>query len=129
MLAGLAATFGAGLPGTAAAASPQTAQAPAGQPAQPAQPAQAAPTLTIGYIHWLHDVETISLIFTPAADNGRAGAEVGVADNNTTGRFLQQNFDLQSVETRTEQDPVAALDTLIGRGVAWSSRIVQPPMC
>ena len=117
VLAGLAATFGAGLPGTAAAASPQTAQAPAGQPAQPAQPAQAAPTLTIGYIHWLHDVETISLIFTPAADNGRAGAEVGVADNNTTGRFLQQNFDLQSVETRTEQDPVAALDTLIGRGV------------
>jgi ABC transporter substrate binding protein (PQQ-dependent alcohol dehydrogenase system) len=117
VLAGLAATFGAGLPGTAAAASPQTAQAPAGQPAQAAQPGQAAPTLTIGYLHWLHDVETISLIFTPAADNGRAGAEVGIADNNTTGRFLQQNFDLQSIETRTEQDPIAALDTLIGRGV------------
>ena len=80
-------------------------------------PHRPRPTLMIGYIHWLHDVETISLIFTPAANNGRAGAEVGVADNNTTGRFLQQNFALQTMEVRTEQDPVAALDTMIGKGI------------
>jgi ABC transporter substrate binding protein (PQQ-dependent alcohol dehydrogenase system) len=84
-----------------------------------AQPTQAAtaPTLTIGYVHWLHDVETISLIFTPAPNNGRAGAEVAIGDNNTTGRFMQQNFALEAVEVRTEENPVAALNTLIGKGI------------
>ncbi len=76
-----------------------------------------APTLTIGYVHWLHSGETISLIFRPKPDNGRAGAEVGVADNNTTGRFLDQNFALASVEVRTNEDPVAALNTLIAKGI------------
>jgi ABC transporter substrate binding protein (PQQ-dependent alcohol dehydrogenase system) len=84
-----------------------------------AQPTQAGPvpTLAIGYVHWLHEVETISLIFTPAPNNGRAGAEVGIADNNTTGRFLQQNFTLETVEVRTDENPVSALNTLIGKGI------------
>jgi len=80
-------------------------------------PAGPTPTVTIGYVHWQHSVETISLIFTPAADNGRAGAEVGIADNNTTGRFLNQNFVLATVEVPTSADPVAALNTLIARGI------------
>ncbi len=89
-----------------------------GQPA-PASPAQSTPTptLTIGYVHWQHSVDTISYIFTPAPDNGRAGAEVGITDNNTTGRFLNQNFALDSVEVRTDEDPVAALNTLIAKGI------------
>lgn len=79
--------------------------------------ANAAPTLSIGYLHWQHSVDTISLVFQPAPDNGRAGAEVGVADNNTTGRFLRQNFALQTVEVPTGQDPVPALDSLIAKGI------------
>ncbi len=83
---------------------------------RPAQAAAAA-TLTVGYVHWLHAVQTISLIFTPAPNNGRAGAEVAIDDNNTTGRFLNQNFALGAVEVRTNEDPVAALGTLVARGV------------
>ncbi len=82
-----------------------------------AAPADAAPTLSIGYLHCQQSVDTISLVFAPAPDNGRAGAEVGVADNNTTGRFLQQNFVLQTVELRTGQDPVPALNSLIAKGI------------
>ena len=109
VISGLAATVGAGFARSAEAATP-----PSGAPSASAA---GVPTLTIGYVHWLHDVETISLIFTPAPDNGRAGAEVGVGDNNTTGRFLHQNFALETIEVRTEQDPVAALNTLIGKGI------------
>lgn len=76
-----------------------------------------APTLTIGYVHWLHSVDTISLIFRPTPDNGRAGGEVGVNDNNTTGRFMNQHFALDTVEVRTDEDPVAALNTLIAKGI------------
>jgi len=79
--------------------------------------ADTAPTLSVGYVHWQHSVDTISLVFQPAADNGRAGAEVGVADNNTTGRFLQQNFVLQTVEVASGQDPVPALQSLLAKGI------------
>lgn len=79
--------------------------------------ADAAPTLSVGYVHYQRSIDTISLVFRPAADNGRAGAEVGVADNNTTGRFLQQNFVLQTVEVRSGQDPVPALQSLLAKGI------------
>jgi len=112
VLGRLAAAVGAGLARSADAAQP------AGAPtATPDVPTPDVPTLTIGYIHWLHDVETISLIFMPAPDNGRAGAEVGVADNNTTGRFLHQNFALEVIGVRTEQDPVVALNVLLSKGI------------
>lgn len=78
--------------------------------------AATTPTLTIGYVHWLHSVDTISLLFTPPPDNGRAGAEVAIGDNNTTGRFLNQNFALAPIDVRTKDDPVAALNTLIAKG-------------
>jgi ABC transporter substrate binding protein (PQQ-dependent alcohol dehydrogenase system) len=79
--------------------------------------ADATPTLSVGYVHSERSIDTISLVFRPAADNGRAGAEVGVADNNTTGRFLQQNFVLQTVEVRSGQDPVPALQSLLAKGI------------
>lgn len=105
MLGRLAASLGASLVGQAtAAAAPAVAS---------------AETLRIGYVHWLHSVETISLVFAPALNNGRAGAEVGVDDNNTTGRFLHQNFALEAVEVRTDEDPVAALHTLIAKGIRF----------
>jgi ABC transporter substrate binding protein (PQQ-dependent alcohol dehydrogenase system) len=79
--------------------------------------ANAAPTLSIGYLHEQRSVDAISLVFAPAPNNGRAGAEVGIADNNTTGRFLQQNFVLQTAEVRTGQDPVPALNSLLAKGI------------
>jgi ABC transporter substrate binding protein (PQQ-dependent alcohol dehydrogenase system) len=84
-----------------------------------AEPPTSIPTTTlpIGYLHWQHDVESISLINTPAPDNGRAGAAVGVSDNNTTGRFLNQSFTLEVTEVSAEDDPVAALSQLVAKGI------------
>ena len=107
VLGGLAAALGTGLVRPAAAAPAATVAA------------VPADTLRIGYLHWLRSVETISLVFTPAPNNGRAGAEVGIDDNNTTGRFLHQHFVLDAVEVRTNQDPVVALHALIAKGVRF----------
>jgi ABC transporter substrate binding protein (PQQ-dependent alcohol dehydrogenase system) len=76
-----------------------------------------APTLTMGYLHWQHSVDTISYVFLPAADNGRAGAEVAIADNNTTGRFLNQNFALETIEVRAGDDLISAFKTLVAKGI------------
>lgn len=84
-----------------------------------ATPPTSAPTpsLSIDYVHWQHDMDSISLIDTPALDNGRSGAEVGVSDNNTTGRFLNQSFALEVVEVSAEDDPVTALNQLVAKGI------------
>jgi ABC transporter substrate binding protein (PQQ-dependent alcohol dehydrogenase system) len=110
VLGGFAAAVGTGL------VRPAATVAPAAAPGQSAQ-AGAVPTLSIGYLHWRHSVETISLVFAPAPDNGRAGAEIGIDDNNTTGRFLNQNFTLQAIEVRINEDPVPALQKLIAEGI------------
>jgi len=93
--------------------------AAAGTHVAPAAPAASPPTLAIGYIHWLHTVETISLVATPARDNGQAGAEVGTDDNNTTGRFMNQRFVLVSAQVRSNEDPVTALQALIARRIRF----------
>jgi ABC transporter substrate binding protein (PQQ-dependent alcohol dehydrogenase system) len=87
--------------------------------AAPTSAAASAPTLTIGYLHWQHSVETISYVFQPAPDNGRAGAEVAIVDNNTTGRFMNQNFALEAIEVRTDADALAALKTLVAKGIRF----------
>ena len=104
VLGAFAAAVGTGLARPVAAQSTQAAPA-------------STPTLTIGYVHWLHRIETISYIFTPALDNGQAGAEVGINDNNTTGRFMNQNFAVETVQVRDNEDPVAALNTLVAKGI------------
>lgn len=76
-----------------------------------------APKLSVGYVHWHHLVETISYIFTPALNNGLSGAELGIDDNNTTGRFMNQSFALVSIDVPTEGDPVAALNSMLDKGV------------
>ena len=49
----------------------------------------------------------LSNILPPPADSGLMGAEVGIADSNTTGRFLQQHYTLKSV---VSAEPQAAVD-------------------
>jgi len=65
----------------------------------------------IGYLHRAGHKETISLLDMPAADDGLAGAKLGIEDNNTTGKFLNQHFDLQELRLSGKDDPgVAAAD-------------------
>jgi hypothetical protein len=51
-------------------------------------------TIRIGYIHWTDPQQTISLLDKPPRDDGLAGATLAVSDNNTTGRFIGQQFEM-----------------------------------
>jgi ABC transporter substrate binding protein (PQQ-dependent alcohol dehydrogenase system) len=74
--------------------------------------------LTIGYLHRSVHEQTISLLDLPARDNGVAGARLGLEDNNTTGKFLNQHFDIEAIDVSDKDDPAAATSGLLEKGVA-----------
>ncbi len=61
----------------------------------------------------------LSLLDQPNADDGIAGAKLGIADDNTTGRFLNQTFKMDVLEGNLDDlikgatEKVAAGDTFI----------------
>ncbi len=77
-----------------------------------------AATVGIGYIRWAEPQQTISLLDKPARDDGLAGAKLAISDNNTTGRFTGQQFELTDTAVRADDDPVAALTALVERGIS-----------
>ena len=76
------------------------------------------PSVGIGYLRWTEPRPTISLLDKPAVDDGLAGARLAINDNNTTGRFLNQQFGLTDVALRASDDPVAAVRTMTAQGIA-----------
>lgn len=77
----------------------------------------AAPALHIAYLRLIERRPTISLLDKPAPDDGLAGAQLGISDNNTTGRFMNQQFELLDKPLRASADPVAALNEVTGQGI------------
>ena len=71
----------------------------------------------IGYMHRLERVETLSLLSLPADNDGLAGAQLGIDDNNTTGKFLGQRFSLHERALKEADDAAAAASDLLGHGV------------
>jgi len=71
----------------------------------------------IGYMHRLERVETLSLLSLPADNDGLAGAQLGIDDNNTTGKFLGQHFSLHERALKEADDAAAAASDLLGHGV------------
>jgi hypothetical protein len=64
-----------------------------------AKPAPAKTVITIILAREIRDRPTpLSLLDIPPADDGIAGAKLGIGDNNTTGRFLNQEYVLDVVE-------------------------------
>jgi len=53
-----------------------------------------AAAVGMGYLRWTERRPTISLLDKQAADDGLAGARLATSDNNTTGRFINQQFAL-----------------------------------
>src|SRR3984893_1778269 len=86
-----------------------------------AVPAVAADSIDVrvGFIRAPHMRETLSILDIPAADDGIAGAELAVEDNNTTGRFLGHAFAIDDVPLRPGDDPATALNGLVARGVSF----------
>lgn len=72
----------------------------------------------IGYLGTADKTETISLIEMPAANDGVAGAELAIDDNNTTGKFLNQSFSLQQILLKDGDDPAAAVQKLADSGIS-----------
>jgi ABC transporter substrate binding protein (PQQ-dependent alcohol dehydrogenase system) len=72
----------------------------------------------IAYIRWAERRPTISLLDKPAADDGWAGAQLANADNNTTGGFINQQFELTSTLLRAGDDPAGALAKAAEQGIA-----------
>ncbi|WP_374730719.1 ABC transporter substrate-binding protein [Aliirhizobium terrae] len=73
--------------------------------------------LRLGYIRAYEPQLTLSVLDVAPRDEGVAGAEVAITDNNTTGRFLGQAFSLDVVEVKLDADVIPAFEDLRKRGV------------
>src|SRR5579863_8719103 len=84
------------------------------------QPAGADPlAVKVGVIRQTHSRETISILDIPAADDFVAGARIGMDDNNTTGRFLDQSFSVVDAKLAPRGDPVAPMNKMLADGVRF----------
>jgi ABC transporter substrate binding protein (PQQ-dependent alcohol dehydrogenase system) len=97
------------LPLAAAALATTISLAPAADPVD----------IKIGYLRQVEPKIAISLIQVPPENDGIAGALLAIADNNTTGRFLNQRFSLEQRRLKEGEDAAAAALALIDQGVAF----------
>jgi ABC transporter substrate binding protein (PQQ-dependent alcohol dehydrogenase system) len=77
-----------------------------------------AAEINIGYLRRAEAKSALSLIEVPAANDGVAGARLAIDDNNTTGRFLDQQFSLEDIRLEGGADAAAATMALAERGVS-----------
>jgi ABC transporter substrate binding protein (PQQ-dependent alcohol dehydrogenase system) len=84
----------------------------------PIAPAADALNVPVGYLGRSERIEAISLVEQPAADDGVAGAQLAIQDNNTTGKFLNQSFAVEAIRLKAEDEPVAAAMQLAGRDIS-----------
>ncbi len=82
-----------------------------------AAPAADALNVRIGYIDRAEKTEAISLVEQPTANDGLAGAQLAIEDNNTTGKFLNQSFSIEEKHLKGQDDPVAAMTQLADSGI------------
>jgi len=71
----------------------------------------------IGYLQWVPDQgPVLSNVIPEPEDAGLRGAELAIADNSTTGKFLGQTYSLESNVADSEEDAVAAFETMRQNG-------------
>ncbi|MGI2030757.1 ABC transporter substrate-binding protein [Rhizobium panacihumi] len=73
--------------------------------------------IRLGYLRAYARQLALSVLDVPPRDEGVAGANVAIADNNTTGRFLGQAFSIDVAEVKPQADVLAAFDIMAGKGV------------
>jgi ABC transporter substrate binding protein (PQQ-dependent alcohol dehydrogenase system) len=66
----------------------------------------------IGYLRHAGVKETLSMVQQPAPNDGVAGAQLAIEDNNTTGKFLNQHFTLDVTALKAGDDAVKAATSL-----------------
>src|SRR5215470_19558388 len=92
------------------------AAAPAAEPAE----------IRIGYLRQPEPKLALSLLQVPPDNDGVAGAQLAIDDNNTTGAFLNQRFALDDVRLKPGEDPAAAALALADRGVGLIIAALDP---
>ncbi len=70
----------------------------------------------VGVLRAPHSRETISILDIPAGDDALAGALLGAADNNTTGKFTNQKFEAVDLTLEEGADAAAGVDKLAEQG-------------
>lgn len=91
-------------------------------PAASASPALAGDKLKISIVLAREMRERplpLSLLDLPPADDGLAGGKLGIADNNTTGRFLNQEFSLEVVEATKPDALIADVQAKVAAGMQF----------
>ncbi len=112
------------LAGPCALGSSAFAAAPPGVPSQAApddkQAADVA-TLTVLYVRQLRpkQLPPLSLLDIPPKDDGLSGARLAIDDNNTTGRFLKQNFTLELIESEDPAELIAEAVKRVQGGIGF----------
>ncbi|MGH6762043.1 MAG: ABC transporter substrate-binding protein [Phyllobacterium sp.] len=84
--------------------------------AQQGTPGKETIEIRIGYLRAYEPQLALSVLDIVPPDEGVAGANVAINDNNTTGKFLGQSFALDVVETKLKEDVVPAFKEMLTRG-------------
>lgn len=69
--------------------------------------------INVGYLRAYAPQLALSILDVPPRDEGVAGATVAIADNNTTGAFTGQKFNLDVVEVKPDEDVTAAFEAML----------------
>ena len=83
---------------------------------QPAKPEKQVTEIKIGYLRAYAPQLALSVLDVPPRDEGVAGADVAIGDNNTTGSFLGQKFVLDVAEVKPDADIVPVFREMLARG-------------
>ena len=105
----------------------------ADEPAAPATPAEAAaPSKNVLQIPVLYLKQVraknppLSLLDIAPPDDGVAGAKLGIADNNTTGKFVNQSFTLEVVQNASADQLVSAATAKVASGTSFILADMDP---
>jgi ABC transporter substrate binding protein (PQQ-dependent alcohol dehydrogenase system) len=77
-----------------------------------------AAEIRVGYFRLPETRATISLLDVPSNTDGIAGARLAIADNNTTGRFLDQQFLLEDFRLKGTDNLADVVTALAERGIS-----------
>ena len=82
----------------------------------------------LGYLRLDEKKLALSILDVPPIDDGIAGAQVAINDNNTTGKFLNQHFTLEEKKIRPQDDPLPAAEQLVTAGAHYLVVDLPAPM-
>ncbi len=97
-------------------------QASAQEPSNAKEPAQGERQVSevkLGYLRAYAPELALSVLDVPPRDEGVAGANTAIADNNTTGTFLHQKFTLEVTEVEPDADVLPAFNDMVSKGVSY----------